>query len=230
MDTVSRRIKHDDVRFFFQLIQHLKYIACYEFAVGNTVSCSVFFCSLDRFFDNLHAYHLLCHRSQHLADGSRSAEEVEHGHVTDVPDIVPHRLIEHFSALGIRLEEGKRRDLEIQTKQFFIEVVLSPEDACLVALHHVGERIIENMQDAHDLSLQFQIQKRRDQRLQIMFLLSGGHQIYQDLTRRVAAPQEQMTEISGVLHFPVVAHISLPEIFQHAHKDLVHILVDKAAV
>ena len=39
-----------------------------------------------------------------------------------------------------------------------------------------------------------------------------------------------MPKITGMLHLSVIAYISLTEIFQHAHKDLIHILVYKTAV
>ena len=93
MYPVPRGIEYDDIRLFFDVIQHLKYIACYEFTVGKSVSLGIFFCGLHRFFDNLHANDLFCHGRQHLTDGSRPAEQIEHGHIVDIPDILPHRLI-----------------------------------------------------------------------------------------------------------------------------------------
>ena len=45
--------------------------------------------------------------------------------------------VENFRAKGIGLEEGERGDLEFQSEEFFIEVVLSVEHFCLIALYNI---------------------------------------------------------------------------------------------
>ena len=142
MDAISRRIQHDHVRFFLQFIQHLKYIACYEFTVGNTVSRSIFFCRLHRFFNNLHTDHFTGYRSQNLTDRPCPAEQIEHRHITDITDVFPHRLIQHFRSSCIRLKKREWSDLKFQTEQFFIKEILTKEDSGLVTFHHISKRVI----------------------------------------------------------------------------------------
>ena len=105
MDSVSRRIQYDHIWLLLDFIQHLKYIACYEFTVGNSVSCSIFFCRLNRLVDNLHTHDFFCHRGQHLTDRAGTAEKVEDGHVMDIANVLPHSLIQHFRSPCIWLEK-----------------------------------------------------------------------------------------------------------------------------
>ena len=63
-----------------------------------------------------------------------------------------------------------------------------------------------------------------------MFLLGGRHQADQDLAGGVAPPQEQVPQITGVLHFVIIVYIALFKIVQHAHEDPVHVRVHQLAV
>ena len=86
------------------------------------------------------------------------------------------------------------------------------------------------MKDTDNAPLQIQREQGVDQRLQVMFFLCSRHQIHKDLPRRVPSPKEQMAQIACMLHFPIIADISLPKIFQHADKNLIHILMDQFTV
>ena len=84
--------------------------------------------------------------------GSGSAVEVEDRAVFRLADELAGGAVENFRAKGIGLEEGERGDLEFQSEEFFIEVVLSVEHFCLIALYNICQGIIYNMEESDNLS------------------------------------------------------------------------------
>ena len=107
MDSFARWIKNDEVRFFFDFIDHLQHVSGEETAVGKAVCLCVLFCSCNSFFHDFHADHFFCDRCKDLGDGSGSAVEVEDRAVFRLADELAGGAVENFRAKGIGLEEGE---------------------------------------------------------------------------------------------------------------------------
>ena len=137
MDTISRRIKDDHIRLLLDLVQHLKYIACYEFTIRKSIAESIFFCSFYCLLDDLHTNHFLCNRSQHLTDRSGSTEQIKNCLILNISDVFPDSLIQYLCSPGIWLEERKRGDLKLQSEQLFIKEILTIKDSCLITFYNI---------------------------------------------------------------------------------------------
>ena len=137
MDTISRRIKDDHIRLLLDLVQHLKYIACYEFTIRKSIAESIFFCSFYCLLDDLHTNHFLCNRSQHLTDCSGSTEQIKNCLILNISDVFPDSLIQYLCSPGIWLEERKRGDLKLQSEQLFIKEILTIKDSCLITFYNI---------------------------------------------------------------------------------------------
>ena len=114
MDSFARWIKNDEVRFFFDFIDHLQHVSGEETAVDKAVCLCVLFCSCNSFFHDFHADHFFCDRCKDLGDGSGSAVEVEDRAVFRLADELAGGAVENFRAKGIGLEEGERGDRSLQ--------------------------------------------------------------------------------------------------------------------
>ena len=157
MYPIPRRIQHDHIRLLLNLIQHLKDIPRNKPAIIQPIPGSILPGSLHSLLNNLYPNHLFRHRSQHLPNRPRPAEQIKDRHILNIPDILPHRLIKHLSPSGIRLEERKRGDLEFHPKYLLIKIIFPIENPRLITLHHIGKRIIQNMKNPHNLPFQFQL-------------------------------------------------------------------------
>ena len=76
IDSISRRIQHDDVRFFCEVIHNLQYVAGDEFTIVQFVVHGVFLGSLYGFFDNFDADNFSGDGCHHLGDGAGAGVEV----------------------------------------------------------------------------------------------------------------------------------------------------------
>ena len=106
----------------------------------------------------------------------------------DITDILPHGFIQHLRATRIRLEERKRSNLKLQAEKLFVEKILSIKDTGLIALYYIRQRIIQDMEDTHDLPFQPQAKQFAYKRFQIMLLLCSRHQVHKDFPCRVPSP------------------------------------------
>ena len=144
----------DQIRLLLQRIQYLQNVPCNEITVGKPVEGSVLSGRLHGFFYDLHSGHMLRHRRQDLGDGPSAAVKIEHLLPAGIPYVLAHCIVKHLRPQGIGLEEGERGDLEFQSEEFFIEVVLSVEHFCLIALYNIRQGIIYDMEESDNLSFQ----------------------------------------------------------------------------
>ena len=216
MDSFARWIKNDEVRFFFDFIDHLQHVSGEETAVGKAVCLCVLFCSCNSFFHDFHTDHFFCDRCKDLGDGSGSAVEVEDRAVFRLADELAGGAVENFRAKGIGLEEGERGDLEFQSEEFFIEVVLSVEHFCLIALYNICQGIIYDMEESDNLSFQRQTKHFLHERHQIPLFLACGDEIYQDFSGILGSSHQQVAQVTLVAYLVVVTCVPLFKVRQHA--------------
>ena len=86
------------------------------------------------------------------------------------------------------------------------------------------------MHDAYDFSFQRKGEKLILQRLQIIFLLAGGNNMYQNLTGSHSPPEQKMSEITCVLHLFIIGSIQLQKIFVDTGEDFCHILMNQLTI
>ncbi|CDE67694.1 unknown [Blautia sp. CAG:37] len=230
MDSFARWIKNDEVRFFFDFIDHLQHVSGEETAVGKAVCLCVLFCSCNSFFHDFHADHFFCDRCKDLGNGSGSAVEVEDRAVFRRADELAGGAVENFRAKGIGLEEGERGDLEFQSEEFFIEVVLSVEHFCLIALYNICQGIIYNMEESDNLSFQRQTKHFLHERHQIPLFLACGDEVYQDFSGILGSSHQQVAQVTLVAYLVVVTCVPLFKVRQHAGQNLCEILMHDFAV
>ena len=138
MNTVSWRIQHDHIWFFFQVVQNFQHISCNKSAIGQVHSA--------RHSLWLLLLHLLQspHRSLLLPPVPRSWQIVPvplYRSNTSIPLVfwMYSRTTEYktSAANGVRLEERKCTDTEFQSQQSLIKIILSIKNPCLVTLNHI---------------------------------------------------------------------------------------------
>ena len=153
MNPVPRRVEHDHVRLFLDFIEHPEHISRDKPAVRQPVMRGIFPCRRHGLLHDFHPDYLLGDGSQHLRDRAGSTKQVEHRLVPQVSRIFAHRTVKHLCRPRIGLEEGKRRNLEFHFQKLFVEIILAIQNPRLVTLHHVGQRVIENVKNPHDSPL-----------------------------------------------------------------------------
>ena len=142
VNAVSWRIQNDHVRFLRHFIQHFQHISGYKAAVADAISCCVFSGSFYRIFHNLHADHLAGNGRRKLGNSAGSTVKVKYYLISGSSYVCTHLGIQDLRRQGVWLEEGKRADLKLQPKKFFVEIILSIKDLRLITLYHIGQRII----------------------------------------------------------------------------------------
>ena len=96
-----------------------------------------------------------------------------------------------------------------------IKIILPVKNACLIALNHIRQCIVDDMHDSHNPAFKLKGQKTLGQFCQITFFLTGCHQMYQHLSGCLGTTHQKVTEITGMFHFLIIRHRMLGEIIQH---------------
>ena len=137
MNTITRRIQHDHIRLFRQVIQNFQNIACNETAIIQPVQLCIFSCSFHCILYDFYSDHLFCHRCKKLCDRTSTTVKVKYLHTAGILNVFSYNIIKYFRRQGIRLEERKGTDSEFQSEQRLVEIVLSIKNSCLIALHDI---------------------------------------------------------------------------------------------
>ena len=137
MNTITRRIQHDHIRLFRQVIQNFQNIACNETAIIQPVQLCIFSCSFHCILYDFYSDHLFCHRRKKLCDRTGTTVKVKYLHTAGILNVFSYNIIKYFRRQGIRLEERKGTDSEFQSEQRLVEIVLSIKNSCLIALHDI---------------------------------------------------------------------------------------------
>ena len=125
MDAVARRVEDDEIRFLRNLVEHFEDIACEKTAVGQSVAHSIFTGCYDRLLYDLHADHFFCYRRKELRDRTGAGIEIKDRLIFRVADVIPRGAVEYLCAKRIGLEKGERCDLEPESEDRLIKVILS---------------------------------------------------------------------------------------------------------
>ena len=96
MNTITRRIQHNHIRFFRQVIQNFQNIACNETAIIQSVQLCIFSCSFHCILYDFYSDHLFCHRRKKLCDRTSTTVEVKYLHTAGILDIFSYNIIEYF--------------------------------------------------------------------------------------------------------------------------------------
>ena len=76
MNSVPGRIQYDNIRLVRKVIDYLKHITAYKFAIGYTVSLSILYRSFHGFGYYLYPVNLACGGCRYLGDGTCSAVKI----------------------------------------------------------------------------------------------------------------------------------------------------------
>ena len=154
---------------------------------------------------------MFCRRGQDLCDRTSTAVKVEYLSSFRVTDIFAGCLVENFRAEGICLEEGKRCDLEFQSKKLFHKEVLSVKDHRAVTLYHIRKTVILRMENSGKGSFQIKRKEFLFPAFKQLFLihftlpgsfrLCGSYKVHKDLPCFHAAADQEMSQISHMRHF-----------------------------
>lgn len=229
VDAVSWGIEDDDVGVVGQLGDFFHDVASDERAVVQAVGFGVDLGGFDGFLDELDADDFFCYRGQDLGDGAGAAVQVEDGFILAVADVIADNGVQLFCAHGIGLEEGKGGDFKFQAEDFVVDAILTVENVQIVFFYHVGHAVVDGVENAPDLAVQFQCQEQLDKICGIEPGLGGGDQIDENFSGLLAFPDDQMAQEALVTALVEIGRVLFLKVAENGFLDNVEILIGQAA-